>query len=44
MMSLLGRLNRAGLLTVLTGPVMNWNLQPIMDEILFIFASTKMAC
>ena len=32
-MSLLGRFG-AGLLTMLTGPVMNWNVHPDMDEML----------
>ena len=32
-MSLLG-LFGAGLLTMLTGPVMNWNVHPDMDEML----------
>lgn len=33
MMGLFGRF-RAGLLTILSGPVINWNVQPDMDEIL----------
>ena len=32
-MSLLGRFG-AGLLTMLTDPVMNWNVHPDMDEML----------
>ena len=44
MTSLLGHLNRTGLLTIVTGPVMNWNVQPVinvMDEMLFMLAPTK---
>ena len=33
MTSPLGRLNRTGLLTIVAGPVMNWNVQPIMDKL-----------